>query len=173
VRRQANLDRRPRPSASAHRPAPPAFSDRQALANLEALFAKVDAEHSNFSCPSRGRCCQFKETDLEPYLWPLEWRLLERRIAAHGGKVPAPREDGGCRLLDGSGKRCGVYTDRPFGCRTYGCELASGMNRALRDRVHALSRELSTLAERFDESTDRGDSAQGPRPLSRWLAEAK
>ena len=147
--------------------------ERQALADLEALFAKVDVEHSGFACPSRGCCCQFKETGREPYLWPLEWRLLERRVAARGGKVPAPHEDGGCRFLDESGKRCGVYADRPFGCRTYGCELATGMNRALRDRVHALSRELATLAERFDDREDLAEgSSRGPRPLSRWLAEA-
>jgi uncharacterized protein len=137
--------------------------EKQSLADLGALYARVDAAHAGFSCPNRAACCQLAQTGREPYLWHLEWKLLERRIAERGGRVPPPREDGGCRFLDESGRRCTVYQERPFGCRTFGCELATGMNRPLREKVREHCRELTGLAERFDPEDG------GPRPLSRWL----
>jgi Fe-S-cluster containining protein len=141
--------------------------ERQALADLSALYARVDREHSGFACPNRALCCQLAETGREPYLWHVEWRLLERRIAERGGRVPAARADGGCRFLDASGHRCTVYEGRPFGCRTFGCELATGMTRPLREKVRDLCRELTGLAETFDSEDG------GPRPISRWVGEAK
>jgi uncharacterized protein len=139
--------------------------ERQSLADLSALYSRVDAAHAGFSCPNRAACCQLAQTGREPYLWHVEWRLLERRIAERGGRTPPAREDGGCRFLDESGKRCTVYQERPFGCRTFGCELATGMTRPLRERVRELTRELTALAEGYD--PDDG----GPRPLTRWIEE--
>ncbi len=144
------------------------FADptRQALADLAALFARVDRAHGGFSCPNRARCCQFAQTGREPYLWHVEWQALARRVAELGGRLPPPRPDGGCRFLDGEGRRCTVYDVRPFGCRTYGCELAEGLTRSLREQVRGFTRELTALAERFDPEDG------GPRPLSRWVSEA-
>jgi Fe-S-cluster containining protein len=141
--------------------------EKQSLADLRALFARVDKEHAGFVCPNRALCCSFAQTGREPYLWHLEWRLLQRRIAERGGRVPPEREDGGCRFLDATGHRCTVYEDRPFGCRTFGCELATGMTRPLREKVRELCKELTGLAETFDPEDG------GPRPISRWVGEAK
>jgi Fe-S-cluster containining protein len=136
---------------------------RQSLADLQAFYVRVDAAQPGFSCPRRGRCCQLRETGREPYLWKLEWRLLEQAIAERGGRMPAAREDGGCRFLAADGRSCSVYDRRPFGCRTYGCELASGTGKKERERLRVLTRELTALAETFDPVDD------GPRPLSRFF----
>jgi uncharacterized protein len=139
---------------------------QQSLADLEALYVRVDAAQPNFTCPRRGRCCQLRETGREPYLWKLEWALLEKAIAERGGRMPEARADGGCRLLAADGHSCSVYEKRPFGCRTFGCELASGSGRKERERLRELTRELTGLAEAFDPIDD------GPRPLTRFFTGA-
>ncbi len=145
------------------------FTDpkRQSLADLQALFVRVDAAQPNFSCPRRGLCCQLRETGREPYLWELEWELVSQAIAERGGRMPAAREDGGCRLLAADGRSCSIYQKRPFGCRTFGCELASGSGRPERERLRVLTRELTELAERFDPQDG------GPRPISRFFDGAR
>jgi hypothetical protein len=135
--------------------------ERQAIADLRALYERVDRAHQGFSCPQSGDCCQLRTTGREPYLWRIEWLLLARRIGEQGGRPPKEREDGGCRFLDATGRRCTVYADRPFGCRTYGCERALGMTRGLREDVRHFTRELTGLAEQFDPQDG------GPRALTR------
>jgi len=139
--------------------------ERQATADLAAFYQRVDRAHEGFSCPQSGDCCQLRTTGREPYLWRIEWLLLSRRIAERGGRLPPAREDGGCRFLDPAGRRCTVYADRPFGCRTFGCERASGMTRGLREEVRHFTRELSGLSEQFDPEDG------GPRALTRWFDE--
>jgi Fe-S-cluster containining protein len=141
------------------------FKDKraQALADLQAYYARVDQAQPNFSCPRRGRCCQLRTTGREPYLWQLEWEALAKVVAERGGKLPVAREDGGCRFLAEDGTSCSVYASRPFGCRTFGCELSSGHGRAERERLRLLTRELTELALAFDPEDG------GPRPLSRFL----
>jgi uncharacterized protein len=141
------------------------FGDKtkQALADLGAYYARVDQAQPNFSCPRSGRCCQLRTTGREPYLWELEWLALDRAIAARGGRMPPAREDGGCRLLAEDGASCSVYASRPFGCRTFGCELSSGHGRQERERLRILTRELTAMAEAHDPEDE------GPRPLSRFF----
>ena len=135
----------------------------QSLADLQAFYTRVDAAQPNFTCPRRSLCCQLKTTGREPYLWELEWAALARAIAQRGGKVPPQREDGACRFLGADGTSCGAYDARPFGCRTFGCELSSGHGRPERERVRGLTRELTGLAEAFDPEDG------GPRPMSRFF----
>jgi Fe-S-cluster containining protein len=138
-----------------------------ALAALRALYQEVDEALDGWSCVESGDCCHFARTGREPYLWPLEWMLLERALAARGlkgrGLLPIVQEARACPLLGDRG-RCTVYEARPFGCRTYFCRRASGPERRLpRERLAALGRRLAGLSEGDD---PRGG---GPRPLSRWL----
>ncbi len=144
------------------------FTDpaHQAVADLTAFYARLDRAHAGFSCPARAACCQLSRTGREPYLWAIEWLLLSRRIGERGGRIPEARRDGGCRFLDSAGRRCTVYDVRPFGCRTFGCELAIGQTRALRETVRGFTRELTALAEAFEPADE------GPRPLSRFFGEA-
>jgi hypothetical protein len=139
--------------------------ERQAIEDLGAFYRRVDQAHQGFSCPQSGDCCQLRTTGREPYLWRIEWLLLARRIAERGGRMPEVRADGGCRFLDPAGRRCTVYADRPFGCRTYGCGRAEGLTRGLREEVRLFTRELSGLAEQFDPEDG------GPRALTRWFEE--
>ncbi len=145
------------------------FADprKQSLADLAAYYLRVDQAQPSFTCPRRSRCCSFRETGREPYLWELEWALVERAVAARGGRLPPERTDGACRFLDPDGKGCTIYESRPFGCRTFGCELSSGHGRPERERLRVLTRELTELAERFDPEDG------GPRPLSRFFERLK
>ena len=145
------------------------FKDKrkQALADLEAYYLRVDQAQPNFSCPRRGRCCQLRTTGREPDLWELEWAALAQVVAERGGRVPPAREDGGCRFLAEDGASCGVYASRPFGCRTFGCELSSGHGRVERERLRVLTRELTELALDYDPEDG------GPRPLSRFVEGAR
>lgn len=141
------------------------FGDKtkQALADLLAFYGRVEAAQPNFACPRRSRCCQLRTTGREPYLWELEWAAVARAVAERGGRLPKVREDGGCRFLAEDGHGCTLYAARPFGCRTYGCELASGSGRAEHEKLRVLTKELTGLAETFDPEDG------GPRPLSRFF----
>ena len=141
------------------------FADptKQALADLAAFYERVDRAQPNFTCPRRSQCCQLKETGRQPYLWELEWAAVAKAVADRGGRLPPEREDGGCRFLDGEGKGCTIYAARPFGCRTFGCELSSGHGRVERERIRDLTKELTGMAEKFDPEDG------GPRPFLRFF----
>jgi Fe-S-cluster containining protein len=138
----------------------------QALRHLAALYRQADAAYARFSCPASSECCQLTQRGRQPWLWPVEWAALQDALARQGRRVPEARADGGCPLLDAAGRRCTVYADRPFGCRTYFCERASGGRHPLEATV-ALSRKLEALA--VEAAPD--DSAAGPRPILDWLRE--
>ncbi|MBX5482311.1 MAG: YkgJ family cysteine cluster protein [Myxococcaceae bacterium] len=140
---------------------PPRHRVRAALAALRALYRKADAAYAPFSCPASGECCQLSVTRREPWLYLPEWLALMERT---GGTVPPPRADGGCPFLDASGRRCSVYANRPFGCRTFFCARVRGPAREPIEQMAALSRQLRVLAE----SLAPDDAA--PQPLSAWVA---
>jgi hypothetical protein len=135
--------------------------EAQALRELRALYRQADAAYAPFSCPASGECCQLAVTGRQPWLWAPEWLLLTR-----GRPLPPPRADGGCPWLDASGKRCGVYADRPFGCRTFFCSRIRGPSRQPAEAVDTLLRRLERVSQRLM------PSLSGPRPLLEWHAEA-
>jgi Fe-S-cluster containining protein len=138
-----------------------AVAEARALQELRVIYQRADAAYAPFSCPASGECCQLATTKRQPWLWEPEWRLLASR---HG--LPPPREDGGCPYLDAAGKRCTVYADRPFGCRTFFCERIRGPARQPAEAVDALLRRLEAVSQRvWPELT-------GPRPLLEWHAQA-
>lgn len=136
----------------------------QALRRLAAIYRQADEAYARFSCPASAECCQLSRRGRQPWLWEVEWAALESALARQGRQVPPPRADGACPLLDADGRRCTVYADRPFGCRTYFCERASGGRHPL-EAVVALSTRLEALALEVD--PDAG--AEGPRPILDWL----
>jgi Fe-S-cluster containining protein len=147
---------------------------------LRALYADADRALEGWTCELSTDCCHFERTGREPYLWPNEWALLERAMAARGmaprRAVPARGEararnlavvDRRCPLLGRDG-RCTVYAERPFGCRTFFCERGTGPTpRPPRTELTALGRAIAALAQREDPSCD------GPLPLSGLLARRK
>jgi putative zinc- or iron-chelating protein len=137
-----------------------AVAEARALRELRALYRHADAAYAPFSCPASGECCQLARTPRQPWLWYPEWKLLARH------PLPPPRADGGCPYLDSTGKRCTVYADRPFGCRTFFCERIRGPARQPVDTVDALLRRLEAVSQRMM------PSLTGPRPLLEWHAAA-
>lgn len=154
--------------------------EAKALAALEALYHEVDAVYAATRCPGSTECCRFARTGREPYVTPLELRLVLRAIRARGGRLPrAPEplhrrlptfteldetfreldDEGPCPLLDPTG-RCGVYAARPFGCRTFFCE------RARTDRF-VPHREMLALLGRLKALS--GPLGSEGRPLTRAL----
>ena len=135
----------------------PALTLERALKELRAIYRQADAAYAPFSCPASGECCQLAKTNRPPWLWRPEWELLRK-----AGPVPPPRADGGCAYLDGAGKRCTVYADRPLGCRTFFCDRIRGPSRQPRDLLNALSKRLERLS--LDLAPD-----EGPKPIGDWL----
>ena len=124
---------------------------RRALTETRAVLRLADREWSGHGCPATAGCCQLKATGRPPWLWPTEWTLLLQRV---GADLPPPREDGGCPFLDAAGTRCGVYEDRPLGCRTFFCHrrqgpaaLPAAATNALFDRLRALNVALDDEAQ--------------------------
>jgi uncharacterized protein len=135
--------------------------EHHALQELRAVYRHADAAYAPYSCSASGECCQLAVTKRQPWLWLPEWRLLQR-----GHPLPPPRADGGCPYLDAAGKRCTVYADRPFGCRTFFCARIRGPAQQPKEAVIALSRRIEFISERLD------PQLTAPRPLLDWHAEA-
>ena len=134
---------------------PRPLTEAQGLRELRAIYRAADAAYAPHSCPASGECCQLAVTRRQPWLWPPEWRLLR----AGGRPLPPPREDGACPFLDAAGKRCTVYADRPFGCRTFFCGRRRGPASEPTEDVVELSLRLEHLSERM------GSAASAPREL--------
>jgi Fe-S-cluster containining protein len=144
------------------------------LGELRTLYARVDAHYAQWRCPSSTECCRFGITGKQPYVTSIELALVERAIAKRGGMPSAKkralpltddaRHERICPLLNRDNK-CSIYSDRPFGCRTFFCERATQGDGPTRAVLQAHVNELRSLAERH---TLGGDA---PRPLMRALGE--
>lgn len=117
----------------------------QAQRETARVLAQASALYAPFSCGATAECCQLAARQREPWLWPTEWQALLDRLEDDARALPAPREDGGCPFLDPDGKRCTVYADRPFGCRTFFCHRRRGPSREPAERVHALLDTLTAI----------------------------
>jgi Fe-S-cluster containining protein len=138
-----------------------AIAEARALRELQAIYRQADTAYAPFSCPASGECCQLARTQRQPWLWYPEWKLLASRHP-----LPPRRAEGGCPYLDTAGRRCTVYADRPFGCRTFFCERIRGPARQPADTVDALLRRLEAVSQRVR------PTLTSPRPLLEWHAEA-
>jgi uncharacterized protein len=133
----------------------------QAQREVRAVYADLEARPVERDCRSRTECCRFRLTGRTPQL-----TRGEALVAAAGwraaGRKAIPLEvaaDGACPFLASNG-RCGIYQDRPFGCRTHFCAAAGGV--VERGPIIDLIRRLEAIDE-----TLRGD---GPKPLRNAVA---
>jgi len=142
-----------------------------ARTELRAIYARVDAMLSGYSCDTSTECCRFGVTGREPYVTPVELAEMEHAIAARGlpaakaspRSLPLVDDERACALLD-EGGRCRIYDARPLGCRTFFCDRAHGdMKRFPRDELNRAARDVADLAARH---TPRDP---GSRPLSNVL----
>src|ERR1044071_4129932 len=140
------------------------------LDELRALYVEVDAKFADAACPGSTECCRFGITGRRPYLTSIETALVRRALAERGfggGRAPrrralplvARRDEQPCPLLD-ERSRCRVYAARPFGCRTFYCQRATG---ALPDRgdLRPLLQRLQALSARHETGGELG------RPIDR------
>jgi len=150
-----------------------------ALENLRGVYAEVDELLAGWTCDSSTDCCRFGVTGREPYPTSVEIAELERAVRARGGlpkrrslpllgTAPRGEDERRCALLSDHGK-CLVYASRPFGCRTFFCERASGpagepARSGPKQEIARLGRAIADLAAQFDPADP------GPRPLSRVTA---
>ena len=142
-------------------------SSRPQEDELRAIYTEIDNHLSGWTCETSTDCCRFGVTGREPYPTAIERAELERAVRARGG-LPKRRtlplaDERRCTLLGDDGK-CLVYASRPFGCRTFFCNRASGPGKLPKQEIARLSRAIADLSARFD----RVDP--GPRPLSRVTA---
>jgi len=153
---------------------------REDHAALRAIYGEVDALLDGWTCDASTECCRFGVTGREPYPTAIEIAELEHAVRARGGLpkrrvLPTVNERGEderrCALLSDEGK-CLVYAARPFGCRTFFCERASGPvgeasrgARVMKGEIARLGRAVADLAERFNPADP------GPRPLSNVSAQ--
>lgn len=132
----------------------PAGIQREALAEVRAIYRELEARPVERACTRLGECCHFKLTGRTPQLTRGEALLAARALRATGRKAVPENRGGACPLLHEKGS-CLIYQDRPFGCRTHFCAAAGGPYR--RDEVLDLIRRLETVDARLG-----GD---GPRAL--------
>ena len=100
--------------------------EKNALAEVRAVYAEVAARPVERSCTLRTECCQFKITGRIPHLTRGEALAAARGLRAAGRKTLPVRADGACPMLDEKSGRCIIYEQRPFGCRTHFCKAAGG-----------------------------------------------
>jgi uncharacterized protein len=145
----------------------PRLPRAEGLRRTRAVLQDADRAFSGYSCPASAECCQLAKTQKLPWLWPSEWAVLEARLEKDHRLPVSPRPDGACPLLDESGKRCTVYEDRPFGCRTFFCDKAQGPKRAPIEQADALQKALKGLSVELD------DGAYEPRTILDWLLDPR
>ncbi len=134
----------------------------EALAEIRAIYAEVGARPIDRACSLRAECCHFAATGLTPQLTLGEAMLAARAFRATGRKqLPRPA-DGACPLLHPATRRCLIYADRPFGCRTHFCGPAGGPwpRREVLDLIRRLERVDALLG------------GSGPRALPAAVGDA-
>jgi Fe-S-cluster containining protein len=135
-----------------------ALGVRRAVTETRAILQKASEAWAGHGCPGTAECCQLAITKREPWLWPSEWKVIEARLKRERRPLPPAREDGACPFLDASGKRCTIYEDRPFGCRTYFCHRITGPAKQPVDQTNA-------LLERLRSANVAADSEAEPRSI--------
>lgn len=123
---------------------------------LLAIYAETDALLAPFSCDASTECCQFGVTGREPYPTAVELAEIEFAIASIGGRraiersrtLPVVDTARRCPLLSGEG-RCRIYASRPFGCRTFFCDRATGPGKIPRQAIQQRSGEIATLSAQY------------------------
>lgn len=134
---------------------------RRAVTETRAVLRQADAAWRQHGCPGTAECCQLGVTKRLPYLWPSEWKVLQAALAQARRAMPPARADGGCPFLDAEGKRCTVYADRPFGCRTFFCHRVTGPKKVPADATNALLERLEAVNVAVDERA-------GVRSILEW-----
>ena len=146
------------------------WGDDAARPALLAIYREVDALLAPYGCELSGDCCDVGISGREPAPTTVEMAevLHAAKRAPHlkSRRLPLAEAPQRCAMLGDDG-RCRIYASRPFGCRTFFCARMTGPRKLPRAAIVALSRRIAELSEQ----TFSRDPL--PRPLSRWLSDAK
>ncbi len=132
------------------------------MTETKAVLEKASAAWAKHGCPGTAECCQLAVTKRPPWLWPSEWKLLEEHLRRTKRSRPPLRADGACPFLDDAGKRCTVYADRPFGCRTFFCHRITGPAKVPAEETNGLLERLAALNLAVDDGA-------APRAMMEWF----
>jgi Fe-S-cluster containining protein len=143
------------------RPSRPAL-DPEAVAELRAIYAAIEARPVQRDCILRTGCCHFRLTGRTPQVTKAEALYAAKGVRASGRSTVKPHPDGACPLL-GSNGRCTIYEHRPFGCRTHFCAEAGGPY---------ARKEVADLIQRLEALDEKLGHHDGSRPFVPALEEA-
>jgi uncharacterized protein len=149
------------------------------LPKLRALYAQTDALMAGTGCDNSTECCRFAVSGREPLPTPLEWELIVR--ALQSSPLPKRRSlqmmtsERPCPLLRDD-LRCGVYSARPFGCRTFFCGRARTIDSGSpvnplqehREALRQLGQQIAELSAQALPVLSHGDPS--PRAITTWFA---
>jgi hypothetical protein len=110
---------------------------QKAFAELEAVYAKIDALTSQAACQQCGECCRFEEFGHRLYTTLVEALYLVDR----SGLAADCSEASHCAYLDGS--KCLAREGRTLGCRTFFCDQVGVENREAHEDALAAIKSLS------------------------------
>lgn len=137
-------------------------SPNTAINDVLGVYADLQKRPVERNCIGRTECCHFKLTGLTPYLTKGEALVAAKAFRATGRTKLPEAPDGACPLLHPETKKCLIYENRPFGCRTHFCQAAGGPYSR---------REVLDLIRRL-EKVDADLMGEGPRPLPSAIANA-
>ncbi|HEY8965021.1 MAG TPA: YkgJ family cysteine cluster protein [Candidatus Methylacidiphilales bacterium] len=150
---------------------------KQIVGEVRQVYADLDAREKSSpaferNCTGIAECCHFVLTGATPYLTKGE-ALVAAKAWRASGRTKLPETDGDrCPFLSVETRRCQIYADRPFGCRTHFCDGAGGPY-ARRDVIDLIQR-LEDIERRLEKGKLRGGHGghHGPSPLPSAVGEA-
>jgi Fe-S-cluster containining protein len=110
------------------------------------IYADLEDRPRQRNCTGVADCCRFRLTGRTPYLTRGEALVAAAAWRAAGRVELRDTRDGSCPMLGADG-RCGIYADRPFGCRTHFCAAAGGP--LARGEVRDLIQRLEDIDHRL------------------------
>ena len=150
-------------SRYARKPPPAASRDHQrnAMAEVRAVYADLANRPVERNCTLVTECCKFRLTGMVPSMTQGEALVAAQALRATGRKGLPPAVDGNCPMLNAANGKCLIYADRPFGCRTHFCRAAGGPY---------TRREVLDLIRRLEDVDAALGQRDGPKPMPAALA---
>lgn len=128
---------------NAHFPKSADTEPRAAIKKVRAIYDTLANRPVERNCTRLSQCCHFALTGRTPVLTRGEAVVAAAALRATGRKRLPESTDGACPFFSNADRKCMIYTDRPFGCRTHYCRAAGGPY--ARGEVIDLIRELEQI----------------------------
>ncbi|SDU11079.1 Putative zinc-or iron-chelating domain-containing protein [Verrucomicrobium sp. GAS474] len=159
-----------------HVPNPLIALKKTVVAEVRQVYADLaEREKTNLAfernCTGIAECCHFVLTGATPYLTKAE-ALVAAKAWRASGRTKLPETDGDACPFLSKERKCMIYNDRPFGCRTHFCAGAGG-EYARRDLIDLIQR-LEAIDLKLEKGKQRGgrQGHHGPTALPQAVGEA-